>query len=63
MDELVANAGEPAEGDKDHYDGDNGYYTDTYKYKQKSKKYLGSKTYTFEFKKGVISRIELNYIP
>jgi len=63
MDELVANAGEPKEGDKDHYDGDDGYYTDTYNYKQKSEKYLGSREYSFEYKKGEISKIVISYIP
>lgn len=63
MDELVANAGEPKDGDKDHYDGDDGYYTDTYNYKQKSEKYLGSREYSFEFKKGEITKIVISYIP
>ena len=63
MDELVANAGEPKEGDKDHYDGDDGYYTDTYNYKQKSEKYLGSREYSFEYKKGEITKIVISYIP
>lgn len=62
MDELVKSAGEPAEGDKKHYDGSN-YHTDTFSYKQKSKKYLGSKTFTFEFKDDVLHRVELDYIP
>lgn len=63
MEELVANAGEPEGDNKKHYEGDNGYYTDTYTYKQKSKKYLGSKSYEFEFKKGEITSISINYIP
>ena len=63
MEELVANAGEPEGDNKKHYDGDDGYYTDTYTYSQKSKKYLGSKSFEFEFKKGEITRISINYIP
>ena len=63
MEELAANAGEPKGDDKKHTESDNGRYTDTYTYKQKSKKYLGNKSYEFEFKNGEISRISINYIP
>ena len=63
MEELVANAGEPEGDNKKHYEGDNGYYTDTYTYKQKSKKYIGSKSFEFEFKKGEITSISINYLP
>ena len=63
QEEVIANAGEPKKGNKTHYEGDNGYYTDTYRYTEKSKKYLGSKEYSFEFKKGEISRILISYMP
>ena len=63
MEELVANAGEPEGDNKKHYEGDNGYYTDTYTYKQKAKKYIGSKSFEFEFKKGEITSISINYLP
>ena len=63
MEELTANAGEPKKDDKKHTDSDNGNYTDVYSYKQKSKKYIGSKYYEFEFKNGEISRISISYIP
>ena len=62
MDELVKAAGEPEGSNKSHYDGEK-YHTDTYSYKQKSKKFLGSKAFTFEFKNDVLNKIELDYIP
>ena len=62
MDELVKAAGEPEASNKSHYDGEK-YYTDTYSYKQKSKKFLGSKAFTFEFKNDVLNKVELDYIP
>ena len=62
MDELVKNAGEPAEGNKKHNDYDN-YHTDTFSYKQKSKKFLGSKAFNFDFKNDVLNKVELDYIP
>lgn len=62
MDELVKNAGEPAEGDKKHIDADN-YHTDSFAYKQKSKKFLGSKAFNFEYKNDVLNKVELDYIP
>ena len=62
MDELVKAAGEPEGSNKSHYDGEK-YYTDTYSYKQKSKKFLGSKAFTFEFKNDVLYKVELDYIP
>ena len=61
-DELVKSAGEPEGNNKSHYDGEK-YYTDTYSYKQKSKKFLGSKAFTFEFKNDVLNKVELDYIP
>lgn len=64
MDELIANAGEPKnKTDKVHDEGTNGNYTDTFRYRQKSTKYLGSREYAFYFTKGEISRITLTYIP
>lgn len=64
MDELIANAGEPKnKTDKVHDEGKNGNYTDTFRYRQKSKKYLGSREYSFYFNNGQISRITLTYIP
>lgn len=62
MDELVKNAGEPGEGNKKHNDYDN-YHTDTFSYKQKSKKFLGSKAFNFDFKNDVLNKVELDYIP
>ena len=62
MDELVKNAGEPAEGNKKHNDYDN-YHTDTFSYKQKSKKFLGSKAFNFDYKNDVLNKVELDYIP
>lgn len=51
MDELKANAGEPEADNYKHYDGDNGYYTDTFKYTKPSTKYIGNSYYSFEYTK------------
>ena len=64
MEDLIANAGEPKNAtDKVHDEGTNGNYSDTFRYRQKSTKYLGSREFSFYFKKGEISRITLTYIP
>lgn len=64
MDELIANAGEPKEAaNKVHDEGTKGNYTDTFRYRQKSKKYLGSREYQFVFIKGEMSKITITYIP
>ncbi len=61
MEELKANAGEPT--DTRHYDGDDGYYTDTMKYVQESTKYYHDGGYTFEFMKGQLNYITIEYMP
>ena len=64
MEELIKNAGEPKNAtDKVHDEGTNGNYTDTFRYRQKSKKYLGSREYQFVFMKGEMSKITITYIP
>ena len=64
MDELIAIAGEPKDANgKTHDEGTNGNYTDTLRYKQKAKKYIGSREYQFVFAKGQMSRIIMTYIP
>jgi len=62
MAELEASAGKPEDGVQ-HYEGDNGYFTDTYTYKKKSEQYVGSKKIEFKFKKGVIYMISMDYQP
>ena len=62
MEELVANSGMP-EDEPYHYDGDNGYFADTYEYKKPAQKYLGSSSYRFEFTKGELSYITISYTP
>ncbi len=61
MEELTANAGEP--DDSSHYDGDNGYYSDTYEYIKESETYYSDSEYTFEFTKGELTYITITYIP
>ncbi len=61
MDELKANAGEPT--NYRHYDGDNGYYSDTLEYSRDSSKYIGDYGYTFEFMKGNLYCITIDYKP
>lgn len=61
MDELKANAGEPT--DSSHYDGEEGYYTDKLEYTKESTKYLHDGGYTFEFMKGVLQYITIEYMP
>lgn len=61
MDELKKNAGEPT--DTSHYDGDDGYYTDTLEYTRKSTKYIGDSGYKFEFTNGQLRYITIEYLP
>lgn len=61
MEELEAEAGEP--DDYSHYDGDNGFYTDKYKYERESEKYYGGSYYVFEFQKGELRYIYITYMP
>lgn len=61
MEELIANAGEPDE--TSHYDGDNGYYTDTVCYTRDSERYYSASKYRFEFVKGELAYVTINYVP
>lgn len=61
IDMLKANAGEPT--DSRHYDGENGYYTDTLEYTREGTKYYGDSGYTFEFKEGKLEYITIEYLP
>ena len=61
IDDLKANAGEPT--DSRHYDGDDGYDTDTLEYTRESSKYIGDYGYTFEFMKGKLNYITIEYTP
>ncbi len=63
MDELKANAGEPEADNYRHYDGDNGYYSDTFKYTRPSTKYYGNSYYSFEYTKGELTYVYINYMP
>ena len=58
---LKANAGEPT--DSSHYDGDDGYYSDKLEYTKKSTKYYHDGGYTFEFMKGKLRYITIEYMP
>ena len=60
--ELVANSGMP-EDEPHHYEGDNGYYSDTYEYKKSATKYLGYSKYSFEFIKDALNYITITYMP
>ncbi|SCW30372.1 hypothetical protein SAMN02910456_00412 [Ruminococcaceae bacterium YRB3002] len=62
MDSLVAAVGQPSE-EPYHYDGDDGYYTDKYEYSRSSEKYYGKSKYQFEFTKGVLTRVMMDYLP
>ncbi len=61
MEQLTANAGEP--DDVSHFDGDNGYYSDTLTYKKDSDKYFGYNQFKFEFIKGVLKYVTITYLP
>lgn len=63
MDDLKANAGEPDPDNYRHYDGDNGYYSDTFKYTKASTKYYSNSSFNFEFTKGNLSYVTLTYMP
>ena len=63
MDELLAACGEPDENKHWVSDDDATYYTDTIKYKRDSEKYYGSSYYSFEFVKGELEYIYINYMP
>ena len=63
IEELIANAGEPEADNYSHYEGDNGYYSDTYKYTKPSTKYYTNSSYSFEFIKGELNYIYITYMP
>lgn len=62
MDSLKANSGEPNE-EPFHYDGDDGYYSDTLKYTKESERYYNKSVYEFDFVKGEFDSIRMTYIP
>lgn len=61
MEELIKNSGEPDENR--HYDGDNGYYSDTLTYTHESEKYLLDSKFQFEFQNGELKYIYITYLP
>ena len=63
MEQLIANAGEPEADNYRHYDGDNGYYTDSFKYTKASTKYLANSYFSFEYTKGQLNYINMQYMP
>ena len=63
MEQLKANAGEPEGDNYRHYDGDNGFYTDSFKYTKPSTKYYGSSYFSFEYTKGELNYVYINYLP
>ena len=62
MDSLKANSGEPNE-EPFHYDGGDGYYSDTLKYTKESERYYNNSVYEFDFVKGEFDSIRMTYIP
>lgn len=62
MDSLKANSGEPNE-EPFHYDGSDGYYSDTLKYTKESERYYNNSVYEFDFVKGEFDSIRMTYIP
>ena len=62
LDELLANVGREPDENR-HYDGENGYYTDTVSYTKSSTKYFNKNRYRFEFAKGVLSYFTMTYMP
>ena len=62
MDSLKANSGEPSE-EPFHYDGGDGYYSDTLKYTKESERYYNDSVYEFDFVKGEFDSIRMTYIP
>ena len=63
MDELIAACGEPDENRHWVSDDDETYYTDTLEYQRDSEKYLGHSDYRFEFTKGELKYVYINYMP
>lgn len=63
MDELIATCGEPDENTHWVSEDDETYYTDTIVYKRDSEKYLGHSDYRFEFTKGELKYVYINYVP
>lgn len=61
MEELIANAGEP--DDIRHFDGEDGYYTDTVCYTRESERYYSASEYRFEFVKGELAYVTISYVP
>ncbi len=63
-DELLAAAGEPDE--KDHYeddDPDSDYYSDSYEWTKESERYYGDSSYEFEYVKGELRYLYIEYTP
>ena len=63
MDELIAACGEPDENRHWVSEDDETYYTDTLEYQHDSEKYLGHSDYRFEFTKGELKYVYINYKP
>ena len=62
--ELVAVAGKPKKNNYRHYEDDNSdYYTDTYKYTGKAKKYIRASNYSFEFTNEKLRYVTIEYMP
>lgn len=61
MDALKANAGEPTE--VDHYDGGDGYTSDTLEYQYESSQYYSKGGYQFDFVKEKLNGVYITYLP
>ncbi|MBO4496204.1 MAG: hypothetical protein J5752_10155 [Clostridiales bacterium] len=63
MEELIAACGEPDENRHYQSDSDPDYYTDTFTWSKKATKYIGSSKFEYQFKKGKLDDIRIQYVP
>ena len=62
--DLIAAVGKPKKDNYRHYEDDNSdYYTDTYTYKGKAKKYIRASNYVFEFTNEKLRYVTIEYMP
>ena len=63
MEQLIAACGEPAENRHYQSDSDPDYYTDTLTWTKKATKYYGNSKFEYQFLKGKLDDIRIEYIP
>ena len=62
--DLIAAVGKPKKDNYRHYEDDDGkYYSDRYTYKTKPKKYIRASHYDFQFVRGELDLVTLEYMP